>query len=71
MVYKNLQLRLDYRNHVPSQLNNDPKRIKQVLINLLGNAFKFTLVGYIELSVTKTGNNLLRVEVRDTGIGIK
>ncbi|HTD38995.1 MAG TPA: two-component regulator propeller domain-containing protein, partial [Mucilaginibacter sp.] len=60
---------------LPFQLNGDSMRLRQVLINLLGNAIKFTHRGEIFISVNKIkdlDNNGIEVgfEVRDTGIGI-
>jgi CheY-like chemotaxis protein len=64
---------------LPSQFNGDPVRIRQVLVNLLGNAIKFTEAGEICVSVTSAGSiyaknerSYLDIElsVRDTGIGI-
>lgn len=60
---------------LPFQLNGDSMRLRQVLINLLGNAIKFTHRGEIFISVNKIkdlGNNEIEVgfEVKDTGIGI-
>ena len=61
-------------NSLPSRLRGDPGRLRQVLMNLMGNASKFTKQGEIELSldVAKEENRLLtlHVVVRDTGIGI-
>lgn len=71
---KNLMLNFYIQNEVPSKLLGDPARIRQVLLNLLGNAIKFTQQGEIILTVTVDkyiGEDvLLRFEVRDTGIGI-
>lgn len=54
---------------LPKQLKGDPQRIRQVLLNLVGNAVKFTRQG--EVSVTALwAQDRLRVEVRDSGIGI-
>ncbi len=47
----------------------DPIRLRQVLVNLIGNAIKFTIKGFIEFGVSKEGGEL-RFFVKDTGIGI-
>jgi CheY-like chemotaxis protein len=53
------------------RLNVDPIRLRQVLVNLLGNAIKFTLNGTIELRVLTTNAGAsVRIEVADTGPGI-
>lgn len=56
-------------------LRGDPVRLKQVLINLMGNGIKFTEKGYVELYlsvlVKADGSYLLKGEVRDSGIGIE
>ncbi|MCR4345657.1 MAG: response regulator [Sulfuricaulis sp.] len=63
------------QNDVPSHLLGDPGRLRQIIINLLGNAIKFTHTGEIVLSVKKMtdeakGQVRLHVEVADTGIGL-
>ena len=63
---------------VPAVVVADPGRLRQALINLTGNALKFTPAGEVAVSVTAephadrrtTGSSQLRFEVRDTGIGI-
>ncbi len=57
---------------LPCRVYGDEKWLKQVLLNMLGNAVKFTSQGQIGLYVTKAGESplCLRFEVRDTGIGI-
>ncbi|MBU1004179.1 MAG: CHASE domain-containing protein [Proteobacteria bacterium] len=61
---------------VPSHLTGDSLRLEQVLMNLIGNAFKFTSQGMVELLITlgsepaPPGKILLQFSVRDTGIGI-
>ncbi len=57
------------RDHLPERLDTDAVRLKQVLLNLVSNAAKFTEEGTIELSVTGEGG-LVRFVVSDTGIGM-
>ena len=54
---------------LPVGVRSDDKKLRQVLINLLGNAVKFTEEGGVLLSVGRSGHNL-RFEVKDTGVGI-
>jgi two-component system, sensor histidine kinase and response regulator len=60
---------------VPDRLHGDPTRLVQALLNLLGNAIKFTDRGRVTLSVALLSSEppqvMLRFEVRDTGIGIE
>jgi len=71
---KQLDLRLDIDAEVPAQVMGDGPRIRQVLLNLLGNAVKFTEHGSVELRVSSSwraaGQLEMRFEVSDTGIGI-
>jgi signal transduction histidine kinase/ligand-binding sensor domain-containing protein len=55
---------------VPSLVTGDPARLRQVLVNLIDNAIKFTSNGGITLSVEPYGAALIHFTVRDTGIGI-
>ncbi|SAL17346.1 PAS/PAC sensor hybrid histidine kinase [Caballeronia udeis] len=55
---------------VPDRVQADPRRLRQVLLNLLANAVKFTDTGRVSLLVTRTAAGAVRFEVRDTGIGI-
>jgi signal transduction histidine kinase/CheY-like chemotaxis protein len=55
---------------LPERLLGDPGRIRQMLTNLVGNAVKFTEQGEIVVEATLIGDSRVRIEVRDTGIGI-
>ncbi|QIE27870.1 Sensor histidine kinase RcsC (plasmid) [Caballeronia sp. SBC1] len=55
---------------VPGGVRADARRLRQVLLNLLANAVKFTDSGRVSLLVTQTAYQAIRFEVRDTGIGI-
>jgi signal transduction histidine kinase len=55
---------------LPDMICADEKRLRQVLLNLLGNAIKFTTKGGVTLRVSSIDNCQLRFEVEDTGIGI-
>jgi PAS domain S-box-containing protein len=67
---KNLELVLDITATLPRWVKIDPSRVKQVLINLLGNAIKFTEKGIVILRVENTTDALLKFSVIDTGLGI-
>ena len=69
---KGLRLRTELEPTLPPVVHGDPKRLAQVLRNLLGNAVKFTREGFVTLAVrhTTVGATRLRFEVRDSGIGI-
>jgi signal transduction histidine kinase len=66
----NLSIEFDFDDKLPLFLKLNQKSLKQILINLLSNAFKFTLVGQVKLTVKKIENKA-RFEVLDTGMGIK
>jgi two-component system, sensor histidine kinase and response regulator len=71
---KGLELLLETGRHVPSMLRGDPTRLRQVLMNLLGNAIKFTVRGQVLLAVRLSSRDSqsvsLEFSVTDTGIGI-
>jgi len=54
----------------PATIATDPQRLRQILKNLLANAFKFTEAGHVSLTIHAAGDGAVRFEVRDTGIGI-
>ena len=69
-----LELICQIAPEVPTYLNGDPGRLRQILTNLAGNALKFTHKGEVVISVQRVSEGIaevvLRFEVRDTGIGI-
>ena len=71
---KGLALVCEIAPEVPRDLVGDPTRLRQVLLNLLGNAIKFTESGEVALRVTPDANSTvsgsLRFTISDTGIGI-
>jgi PAS domain S-box-containing protein len=71
---KGLALRLDLAADLPVWVRIDPTRLRQVLLNLLNNAIKFTEAGMVCLAARITGDHggvpLVRLSVEDTGIGI-
>ena len=72
---KGLEFELNMDEKVPNYLVGDPYRLNQVLVNLVGNAIKFTEKGKIVLSVSiknETDNSgVIRFSVKDSGIGIE
>ena len=71
---RNLELIVHVHPQVPQRVIGDPQRLRQCLINLVGNAIKFTHSGEIVIEVSVAGRRdgkvLTQFEVRDTGIGI-
>ena len=71
---KPLEFRYEYDRNIPEYLFGDKQRVKQVTINLLTNAVKYTQQGYVEFRVncvTKDNNVRIIIEVEDSGIGVK
>ncbi len=66
----NIAFYLEQPDDLPLGVHGDERRLRQVLLNLLGNAVKFTDKGGVTLRVIKTEQNILRFEVQDTGVGI-
>jgi two-component system, sensor histidine kinase len=68
---KGLELMCDMGADVPNTVCSDPMRLRQILINFVGNAIKFTDSGMVVVRVRTVGKDgLLRFEVVDTGIGV-
>jgi signal transduction histidine kinase/CheY-like chemotaxis protein len=72
---KPIQFFVNVDSRIPNELTGDEVRIRQILFNLLTNAVKYTINGFVRFTVTgdvvDDGVILLRFEVSDTGIGIK
>jgi PAS domain S-box-containing protein len=69
-------LSVEYANAVPETICSDPARLRQALVNLTGNAVKFTEKGSVQLRASflpawKDGQSATQIEVIDTGIGIR
>jgi signal transduction histidine kinase/CheY-like chemotaxis protein len=71
---KGLEIGIRVAPDVPAMLEGDPGRVRQVLLNLVGNAIKFTRNGHVLIEVDRivgeTGASFVRCAVTDTGIGI-
>ena len=72
-IEKGLEFEIVESNGLPAQIRSDPTRLHQCLINLLGNAIKFTEKGHVYVNVSleeSEGKPFIRFDVEDTGIGI-
>jgi len=75
-----LELNTEYLGAIPETIQSDPTRLKQILVNLIGNAIKFTEAGTVRLVIRFLSNNptgasrpdepLLQFDVIDTGVGL-
>ena len=70
---KNLSFDIEYAGPIPELIQTDPLRLRQILVNLIGNALKFTEVGGVRLITAVSGcpeYPMLQFDVVDTGIGM-
>ncbi|MEZ6044666.1 MAG: response regulator [Planctomycetaceae bacterium] len=70
---KSLNCKLHYEGAIPAQITTDPIRLRQILINLIGNALKFTQAGGIEIRVRldqQETESYLEFDIIDSGCGI-
>jgi PAS domain S-box-containing protein len=68
-----LRLEVEFVGEVPETIETDPTRMRQILINMIGNAIKFTEIGSVRLIVRFEGEGeaaRLRFDVQDTGVGM-
>jgi len=68
---KKLEMRCIMADGLPDKMYGDENRLRQVLTNLLSNALKYTKIGSITLSVWLDDGDILRFDIKDTGIGIR
>jgi PAS domain S-box-containing protein len=69
-VEKGLKVELEIDERFPEAVYNDRKRVLQILLNLAGNAVKFTETGSVTLAARQVGEEVVSISVRDTGAGI-
>lgn len=67
---KGIQFSVHYHSSLPLLVTGDANRVKQILNNLIGNAYKFTHEGFVSMSVTAIGDNRIQFRIADTGIGM-
>jgi signal transduction histidine kinase/CheY-like chemotaxis protein len=69
---KGLSLYVEFHSPIPETINTDPTRLRQILLNLVGNAVKFTQVGEVRLIVSflPGQKSIMQYDVVDTGIGM-
>lgn len=70
-INKGLAFKVEYKFPVPDSITTDPIRLKQILINITGNAIKFTENGYVSLIIKyDQQSNMISFNISDTGIGM-
>ena len=67
---KNIELVTDIDYSIPPLVMGDPTRVKQILLNIIKNAIKFTSTGYIHVELSNKNKDKLLFQITDTGIGI-
>lgn len=72
---KQVELACEFQGPLPETIMTDPTRLRQILLNLIGNAIKFTSQGQVSVLVrldpqSRPQQSLVRIDVRDTGIGL-
>lgn len=67
---KGIETWVDYSPDIAKTIKADPLRVRQVLMNLVGNAIKFTKAGHVAVRVDAKSDSEITISVEDTGIGI-
>lgn len=68
---KNIELESVFKTHIPDRVTGDPTRLRQILMNLVGNAIKFTPKGKVAIELAaKHEHGVIQFTVKDTGIGM-
>lgn len=67
---KGLKMQLVCETDLPARFATDPHRLRQILVNLLGNAVKYTSEGEIEIALRSVSNEDVEISITDTGVGI-
>lgn len=67
---KGIELQLHFSDHISPGYESDPGRLRQVLLNLIGNAVKFTEAGRVDVYFAQAAADKLSCRIEDTGIGI-
>jgi len=73
IIEKGLEFKIVESDGLPAQIRSDPTRLQQCLINLIGNAIKFTKEGHVYVNISledKDNQPYIRFDIEDTGIGI-
>ena len=70
-IGKGIDIRLNYETAIPARIKSDPTRLRQILLNLIGNAIKFTEVGSVTVNTAfQKDSGQMRFQIVDTGIGM-
>ncbi len=72
-LQKNIKLTSEIDDKIPNMVMGDPTRLRQVLLNLVNNALKFTEEGYVKIKIEQSGSEekpLIKFSIKDSGIGI-
>jgi len=71
IIAKGLTCKIEIDEKIPSKFNTDHHRLTQIVLNLLGNALKFTYKGEIKLKATYIDPTKVEIAIQDTGIGMR